>query len=103
MTENQLQALRLFAHHTGYHFTFFQLTGPVKANYRAEMLSLLLGERVPKNKAGINVLEKAFYDLAKPQGDCAASRERNFGEWAKAQLLEANAQKWTEKLNQVQQ
>ena len=43
------------------HYRTDQLTGPHNARHRADLLSILAGERVPASRAGINALESAAF------------------------------------------
>jgi hypothetical protein len=90
-SRDPLAALMLLAKYTRWRFDFWDLAGPASADARQEIASALAGVRVPKSKAGVTMLRAAFYDLAKPEGNCLAAREQSFIGWAEGLLGAAHA------------
>ena len=89
LTANQSEALRLLGAYTAGRYDFWMLAGNSKASVRAHIMSALAGQRVPQSKAGVNAMQAAFYDIAKPVGTCPANRENSFVAWARSQANDA--------------
>ena len=64
-------------------FNLSWLTGPGNRNFRAELMAVLVGHKVPAAKCGINALAEEFHRQAQIVGDCSAQRDDNFAEFCK--------------------
>jgi hypothetical protein len=93
LTPNQNEALRLLGAYTAGRYDFWLLSGNTKAGCRAHIMSALAGKRMPQAKSGVNAMTAAFYDFAKPVGDCPAIREDNFRDWCVIQASQRHAAK----------
>lgn len=78
-------ALKLLGTYTAGRFDFWMLAGPTKASCRAHIMSELMGKKMPQSKSGVTAMRDAFYEIAKPEGNCIAAREESFLAWAKQQ------------------
>ena len=63
------------------------LAGNSRAAYRAQIMSVLEGKRVPQSKSGVHALEHRFTALSGVEGTCMADTQDKFIEWAKALVL----------------
>ena len=78
----EFKALQLFGAYSRNHFDPWMLAGNSNSSKRQEVVVMFTGVKTPKAKCGVNAIWSMFSDIAKPQGDCMAVRERNFKAWA---------------------
>jgi len=81
-----IEAIRLVKHGTGEHFYMWNLSGGSNAKLRARIMSLLLGDKTPQSKSGINALIAELYRQCGITGNCGADRDSNFAIYAKGVL-----------------
>lgn len=84
MSPDLAEAVRLLGAYTAGWFTPWTLAGPRKASCRAHIMSVLVGERVPQGRAGVNALREELYRQAGVAGECAAEREDGLVAFCKA-------------------
>lgn len=68
------------------------LMGKHNGDTRARVLSLLLGQKIVKSKAGWGIVRKALYDAAGIDGGCEAERERRFADLCRQTMGEPSEQ-----------
>jgi hypothetical protein len=67
-------ALRVMSRVTGGTFRVERLTGPANAAARAELLSEIVGRKVPQSQAGVSALIKAVFAALGAVGNCRAAQ-----------------------------
>lgn len=67
-------AMRIMHRVTNARYRVERLTGPSNAAARAELLSAIVGRKVPKSQAGVNALTDATFAALGVVGDCHAAR-----------------------------
>ena len=78
------RARNLFVAYTGGRIG--TLYGPAQADRRAEILSAIAGQRIPKSRAGWNMFRRAVYELYGATGDCDVARERDLQRLCKGEF-----------------
>jgi hypothetical protein len=78
MSAETLHAIRLLEMHTQGRFGLLSLAGRSNAERRAQVMSALVGTRMPQAKSGVNALRAAFYKALGIVGDGEAEREESF-------------------------
>src|SRR5205809_1083269 len=78
---NAIAAARLLADYTGNRFALWSLTGSHRSHARIAIMSALLGRKAKLTESGVTHLRNAFYEVAKPEGNCVAAREVAFATW----------------------
>lgn len=63
------------------------LAGTYSSERRREIMSLLVGRKVPKSMATCSGLTRAFCETAGIGGDCQVERERNLKRWMTEQSV----------------
>lgn len=91
-TPGLLAALMLIRDRSPY-FDIWGLAGPSNSRVRAEIASLLAGERVPVKAAGVTAIETFLLALAPVAGDCYASRRDALAAWCRTVLITAGRMK----------
>ena len=76
-------AMHLLAKHTGGRFDIWALAGPHNAKARAEIASALAGRKVPQSRAGVTAIRDSLYAMVSPSGNCNATREDAFIDYAR--------------------
>src|SRR2546426_5946521 len=84
---NLKEALRVLGSYTAERYDVWMLAGNSRASYRAQVMSVLKGIRVPQSKAGVHALRAALYEAANIERDCLADKDDKFIQFAK-QLAE---------------
>ncbi len=87
LTANYRQALFSLSQ-LSRNFDPWDLMGPSNVKLRQNIMTLLVGKKLPQAKCGVNALKDEFYKVAKPQGDCSALRDDAFAIWAKEQIAQ---------------
>jgi len=83
---NITAAIRLLGEYTSGRFDVDNLYGDHNAQRRQHLMQVLTCTKVPRAKAGVNALEKAFMALAKPPANCLALQRDFFREWCRNRL-----------------
>jgi hypothetical protein len=87
MDANTLRAVKMLGDYTNGRFDVWGLAGPDRAGLRTQVMAALLGlPKVPKAKAGVNVIIAEFYARMKPEGGCPSHREDAFVEMCRAAI-----------------
>ena len=81
------RARNLFQTYTGGRID--ALYGPAQAAHRAEILSAIAGQRIPKSRAGWTVFRRAVYELFGATGECDVARERDLQRLCKGEFQTA--------------
>ena len=80
---NRANAIRLLGMYTGGRFDIWAMSGPHNATNRAHVMSELTGNKVSKGAAGVNALEREFYEMCGIEGECMAERHERFREYCR--------------------
>ena len=84
ITPEQKEALKMLGRQTRGYFVIHQMAGPHNADVRQKIMSILHGQKMPKAKCGVTVMEKAFIELSGiTEYTCLADRNNKFEAWAK--------------------
>jgi len=76
---NVRHAIALLNDYSKGHFNIYALAGPSNSGVRQELMTALMGSKMPKAKCGINALQKAFFEAADiTTGKCQAERSKLF-------------------------
>lgn len=84
---NLREAARLLHVYTKGNNDCLDLAGQYNSEKRQEIMSLLLGKKVPKSLATCGGLTRVFCEVIGIGGDCHVERERNLKQWAREQEL----------------
>ena len=76
----------LICDYTGGYYYLWSLTGRSQVKRRQQIMSLLLGTKMPQSKCGINALLKELYAQCGVTGTCGADRDKNFIIYARGVL-----------------
>lgn len=83
------KAFDLLHIYTAHTFDIDRLAGDANKEARRQIMSALMGEKMPVSKSGITIIEKHFYIMAGIKlADCSCIRdaEIKFAAWAKSKL-----------------
>jgi len=86
MDESILKALRSFSTYSAGRFDVYSLAGDSKAKARQQVMSELMGAKVPRAKCGINAIKEEFQRRLGVTGATIAEREGNMIKKARAVL-----------------
>ena len=83
--QNVVDAVKL-VHRYAPNFDLYRLAGPHNAPKRAEIMSLLMGRKVPAAKSGIHALESALFEFipaeVRNHCTCLFDTRQQFALWA---------------------
>lgn len=96
MTNNQIEALRLFSKLTGGSFDAWQIAGPANSGRRQMLLATLEGFTRPKAACGVTLIKNQFAQLAIRNGfempdACIAVQDAKLAQWFALQLRETES------------
>lgn len=73
ITADMVSAMRRYIPHGD----CYRLAGDHNSSARQAFMLALTGQKLPKAKCGITVIQQTVFALVQPAGDCLAARERN--------------------------
>lgn len=87
---NKLTAIKMLGQFSK-HYDTWGMMGPVLANMRQELMTLLVGKKLPKAKCGVTEIRSQFFRLSGianfSNGHCLATHEDFLAQWCKDVLI----------------
>jgi len=89
--QTTINALKLLNEATNSRLDIWNLAGPYNAARRAQIMSALMGAKVPQSKAGVNAIQDELHRRLSVKGNCIAARDDDFLEKARDILMHVTA------------
>lgn len=92
MDKSLLEAVKLLGQHTNGRFDVWFLMGNRNARIRSEIMSVLMGKKIPQAKSGVTAIRAELYKRSRIdqiENICEATRSEHFRDWCKKQNPES--------------
>lgn len=86
MTDTNLMAAIKLLGECSKWFKVYDLAGDHRRHFRQNIMSALMGQKIPATKCGITAIADEFYRRANIPDDCTATREKNFTLFCQSQF-----------------